>query len=87
MGNVRICSNTDGGNTVVKLRRYNTTKKMQIGSVNDNDNRGTVTSDPDNQWTWNIGLMNNSLSTVTGKIYVRITYYCTWSEPNDFSAS
>lgn len=87
-GDPLITSNTEGGQAVVSKSDAMTSKAIMMGRWQEADNTGTATADPTNQWNWNIGLFNASgVSTVTGNLFVRITYDVTWSEPLDFATS
>lgn len=86
-GDPVISSNFDGGFAIVSKSDAISSKDIMLGRWQESDNTGTSTADPTNQWTWNVGLFNASAYTVTGHLFVRITYDVTWSEPLEFASS
>jgi len=85
--NVRCQGQYDSGSAVLVMKRFQKTKSL-MHNYRDSNNEGNINTNPPDKWFWNIGVINDHPSVSTRMtFYIKLTYYVTWTQPQDFPQS
>ena len=79
-GKVKYLNNAPSGSTTLKLKSY--TKKILKSGMSEDNNHGTGSQDPTEQWYWHVVNTNEDATVARGcRHIIDVKYDAVWTEP------